>query len=359
MDFAIRVSSDLEDPLWDRFLVSSFSGQFQQSSAWSRVKALEGWKTTRYLITRKSDSAIVAGFQVNWKSRGLLKIGYISKGPVSAPDSALPLTALLRVVKAGCRAIGLSAVIVQPPDTCGEWEETAKVAGMLPQRLTKVISATVSVDLTQSQEAIERNFSKNVWRQIRKTRAANLRFRFAEVSEAPLFFELMVQTCQRQGVAPNPSSANSIATMLDAFGPKPATLGRMDARILFAELDGTVAAATLLIRFGDRLTEFKKGWVGRPGGLVPNKALVHEGILWGSQIGCTRYDFAGISRDTAEYLLQGGKISDRPVEGTDEFKLHFGGSPALLPRARLWIPAFPMRMMYRLVARSGDHHSLL
>ena len=77
---SVWLSEADDDPVWDAFLLGTPLGQFQQSSAWARVKRLEGWRATRFMVT--AGERIVTGFQILWKTRFGLRFGYVSKGPV-------------------------------------------------------------------------------------------------------------------------------------------------------------------------------------------------------------------------------------------------------------------------------------
>lgn len=349
----IKLSTAFQDPQWDRFLIGTSRGQYQQSSAWGRTKAEDGWQVLRCSVAARNSSEIHGGFQILWKRKGPLRIGYISKGPVVADAAQISLAEMIPLAERVSRKRGLSALILQPPDCGSPWPEGENLGWMKPKRLDSVISASVWVDLTGSLTEIERRISKNVLRQVRKTRASDLSFRLARESEYTTFFDLMVETCRRQGVQPNPNSARAVGALLSAFQTGSPDTRRLDAQVLFAEAKGIVHAATLLIRFGDRLTELKKGWSKHSQkDISPNKTLVHEGLVQAQARGARYYDFAGISRETAERLLGGASISDLNISGPDEFKLHFGGKPQLLPEARLWTPYRTARLAFAVYSRA-------
>ncbi len=260
---------------------------------------------------------------------------------------------LLHAVKSAARSLRLAALIVQAPDLARGSEDAMAKIGAVEVPGPAVITATLLLDLQPGLAHIEKGISQRVFRQIRKTRAGAT-FRWADATSAESFFTLMQETCRRQKVAPSPSSAAAIATVLREFSVSSEGESRIHAGILEAVEGGRVTAATLLLRFGDRLTEWKKGWTGETSGTHPNKALVHEAINHGCSTGCTLYDFFGISRSTAERAVAGGEADLAGIPGSDEFKLRFGGTPTLLPKARIWSPFPPLRPAIRLWVKYRD-----
>lgn len=351
----IRIAQDSAsgDKAWDSFLLSTPAGQFQQSCAWARIKEHEGWKSSRWILTHGQSGAILGGFQILWKHKGPFRIGYLNKGPVAGSIEGQDWPRLLQAVKSAARSLRLAALIIQAPDLARGSEDALAAMGAVVVPGPTVITATLLLDLNPGLAHIEKGISQRVFRQIRKTRAGAT-FRWADATSAESFFTLMQETCRRQKVAPSPSSAAAIATVLREFSVSSEGESRIHAGILEAVEGGRVTAATLLLRFGDRLTEWKKGWTGETSGTHPNKALVHEAISHGCSTGCTLYDFFGISRSTAERAVAGGEADLAGIPGSDEFKLRFGGTPTLLPKARIWSPFPPLRPAIRLWVKYRD-----
>src|ERR1700722_11594625 len=80
-EVVVRLSRELEDRCWDKFLEETPLGQFQQSSFWGRSKSAEGWTLLRVILT--IDEEIVGGFQILWRRSWFGRNGYVSKGPVA------------------------------------------------------------------------------------------------------------------------------------------------------------------------------------------------------------------------------------------------------------------------------------
>lgn len=97
------LSTENNDPRWDAFLQNTPAGQFQQSSIWARAKEQAGRKPIRIVMTLRDE--IVGGFQILHRLKWWGSIGYLSKGPVVAPDSPEFAADLIRNV---CKKRGVA-----------------------------------------------------------------------------------------------------------------------------------------------------------------------------------------------------------------------------------------------------------
>ncbi|MFO1451616.1 MAG: GNAT family N-acetyltransferase [Opitutaceae bacterium] len=341
-------SQEIVDRAWDAFLASTPLGQFQQSCSWAAIKVAEGWASARFIAT--IDGGVVGGFQVLWRRKRGLKLGYLSKGPVAAEPHLELLAPLLEDAKQVCSHLGLLAAILQLPDLSPSGDTLSTQAGLLPNHLSAIIEASVWIDLDKPFEQIEKGYSKSVRREIRLKEGTPVAVRRGTPDDAGLFFDLMKAACARNGQTPNPASAQSIKDLLVAFAHSTERPDQ-DAGLLLLEEDHVTIAGILLIRFGSTLILWKKGWTGGGVHINPNKLLNHEAIRWGWERGCKRADLASLSRPLTERLLQPGSSASTPISGSDQYKLLFGGRPVLLPRAFVWIPRWPLRPLYRLHGR--------
>jgi hypothetical protein len=326
-----------EAPEWDRFVVASPFGQFQQSSAWARVKAGEGWTAARYL--RRHAGIIVSGVQILWRSRLGVRIGYASKGPVLGVDA--DRAALPGLLRHAARDLRLDALMVQAPDLDGATDQLLGEEGFLPDPRDSVISATVLIPLGPGPETAEKGFSDTTRYEVRRHRKAGTRAWEGSEADASRFFSLMGCSCARQGVVPNPPDAEGIARILREFRKLSEAGLPAGARLLFsrdAVVDDSVQAGILLLRFGDRESIWKKGAADLPKGVVnPTRFLEAEAMKAASGAGCRVYDAVGIERATAAALLSGTSRKELRAKASDLYKLSFGGTPQLLPQARIWI----------------------
>lgn len=331
-------SSALRDPGWDEFLRHTPCGQFQQSSHWAEFKAREGWQHHRVVLTR--EAAIVGGFQILWRKKAGLRIGYVSKGPVAHPESPALGRELARLLAAAARHQGLIALIMQAPDETRIAPDAFLAEGFVASNPMHVVEATYVVELNEEIETLRSRMSASLRRNLRKAKKLPTRIKTGAEPDLGLFFTLMAATCRRQATTPNPSSEGAIRRLWGLLIP--------DAliRVTLAECDGEVPAAKLSIGFGDRYTVWKKGWNGSHPAAHPNELLEDEALEWARRQGYRVLDFCSFNRRAAERMLAGEAAGQLNLSSRDEYHLRFGGRPQLLPRAMVLLPHFFLRWLY-------------
>jgi len=331
----VLVSYEDRDDRWDEFLASTPEGQFQQTSAWARVKAVTGWGVCRVLF--EQDGRVVGGFQMlTRRLKGLFPIGYVSKGPVLT-DPALGEFAL-RTLRETLKSEGVWAVIVQAPDRTSLSDATFRQAGLKPSRLIGVIETTMLVDLSNSFEQLRSQLSRSTRYKLNRAAREGIQVRQGARTDLPDFFELMKQTCRRQFVAPNPASIEEFYAMWDGFAPR----GQLE--LTFAEWAGKRLAGQLTFRFGKTATIWKVGWSEEESSRCPNYALRWDSIIRAAQAGYEWADFAAVSEHIVSDLLA-GKLTLAVEKSRDFINIGFGGKPFALPKAYLLAPSLPVRFL--------------
>jgi len=337
------LSTDFEDPAWDRFLCSVPDGQFQQSSLWAQAKRGDRWVCLRVIF--EQDGATVGGFQIQSKQTRAGKVGFLSRGPVLAlktPEAeAFVLDTLIGLVKSQ----RIAALFLQPPDEGARWIELLGRRGFYLDRFFHFTDASLWVDLSGPPDAW-----KAKWRTDRRAAvrtAVKLGTTLYEAADAdiPRFFELMQSSCRRQGVPPSPGTLEATQEMVRAF----AKAGL--ARITFAVCQGEPVATVLDLRFGKRFTTFKKGWNGQHGKHKPNVFLTHDSMSKAHELGCTCFDFAGLWRPLAEAVLAEQPLTPELENHYDAYKLGFGGVPKLLPPTMIYCRNPFLRMACRQIEK--------
>ena len=246
------ISRNKEDTCWDSFLQETPLGQFQQSAVWAQTKDVEGWKPIRVILTIEGKK--VGGFQILWRSSWGIRIGYVSKGPVVLPDYlglGEYVTELLRKLSQSNR---LKILLVQPPDLCEQMSMKLTDGGYMFNVLTGVNEATWIVDLRDGFQPVEKKMRSDTRRKARQAVERGITIREGEREDIGTFFELMLATCRRQGVKPNPSDVRTLFRLWDAGQ----AIGIV--RITFAEWEGKPVSGQFDICFGDTVTLWKKGW---------------------------------------------------------------------------------------------------
>ena len=329
-----------KDPAWDCFLTGSPLGHFQQSSMWAQIKKLEGWQTIRLLL--KSDGQVVGGVQILWRHAAHLgRIGYVSKGPVIATQDAVLAEYAVRQMQRIAIDSAIRALIVQPPDSCSVLPPILRRAPFSPNHLMHVTDANLVVDLTRGFDHVRQRMRRATRNEISQAGRRGVTVREGGMADVGTFFRLMLATCTRQGsTTPNPARQEVVDEMWRILS------SRRHIRITFAEFDGETLAGLLCIPFGKRVTFWKKGWSSRHGSKRPNQFLYHEAMQWASANGYESCDFASMDSETATAILKGEQIPESARDSRDFFNLGFGGEPALLPQARVFVPNPVLRLAY-------------
>lgn len=333
-----RLSAEASDPRWDGFLRATPLGQFQQSSLWAQAKQSDTWKCLRVVLDQ--ENRIVGGFQILWRRSRFGRIGYISKGPVLPGEHSDTLAFALDVLGDTVQSLQLRALVVQPPDLSRELAPTLARRGFAPNHLTQVISASCWVPLAGRSNQFERQISRSRLLQVRQAVRRGVTIWEGKDADAPRFFELMASTCARQGVHPNPSSSQALRRLAGLFQ------ATGECRLSFADCEGETVACLLDLKFGDRVTTWKKGWNGTRADRHPNALLAYESLRWAHGRGCSFLDFAGMDRHFAECLLARRPLTEAQKKDRDGFNLSFGAEPRLLPRALIWWRHPLLRLIY-------------
>lgn len=215
----------------------------------------------------------------------------------------------------------------------------AKVADVQPGQ-------TLIVDLAQEQEAMMAAMHEK-WRyNIRLAERKGVRVYMAGAGDASaleVFWSLMNETTERDGFRAHGKEYYRL--MLEALAGDPATEGkkRPVARLVFAEHDGKVLAANLMLYFGATAI-YLHGASSRERREVMAPHLLHwKAMLDAKAWGYGAYDFWGVAPEGAE---------NHPWAGITRFKRGFGGMyvsyPGTydLPLDRFWYT------LYRLARRA-------
>jgi hypothetical protein len=210
----------------------------------------------------------------------------------------------------------------------------------MPNLLTTVNDATWTIDLRGGCEAVERRMAGEARRKTRQAINRGLTIREGGRGDIETFFELMLSTCRRQGVDPNPPDVRHLFALWDAAHPAGCI------RLFFAEYEGKPLTGYLDIAFGKTLTQWKKGWTSTESQRNPNDLITYEALKWGSEGGYQFYDFSAFDRQMGIAMLNGEPLTAEQERSRYMFFTRFGGSPRLLPKARVYFPNSIIRFAY-------------
>lgn len=319
--YQLKLSEELVDVEWDNFLKSIPSVEYEQSSQWARVKSTQGWNTLRITVTTQGD--IAGGAQILMRLFPLIGgMGFISKGPVFSDNSAELTQFLLEGLFTVAKKNHIRYLMIQPSHTGQDITPFLIQNKFTKCSLFHLTSATTKINLSHDIEDIFNNISKRNRGYIKKNKMVTIRE--GTINDIPIFFKLMLETCNRQGVPPNPPHEKIIQSMWIVLAPNE------NIKLFIAEHTNQAIAGMLAIIFGDTFVDYKIGWSGKHSILRPNLILHWETIKWAKKMGYRFYDFSGITRQTAENIVNGQHYTN-DLDGSTLFKLKFGGEVLLLP----------------------------
>ena len=248
---------------WDSFLRSHDSDQHLQSSLWSQVKSLNGWKTRR--ITVSDGKQIVGGAQLLMrKVKYLGTIGYVPKGPVLTGENESLARQLLEKIGEISTAERLQVLFVQPSGF-GVVVSALERQGFGISPVEIASSATLLVDLSLDLDAILSRMSKGMRNRIRRSQKRGITVREGTKADLPVFHRLLSATSARHGFST--FDLEYFQGMWDILDPAGCI------KLFVSELDGEAASAQFCISFGNTVVAKQIGWSGQHGHLHPNESL--------------------------------------------------------------------------------------
>ncbi len=141
-------------------------------------------------------------------------------------------------------------------------------------------------------------------------------------------------------MSPNPPNLDALRLLWSKFDAK----GKI--RMTFAECDGDVLCGILCLRFGNRMTAWKKGWNSKRTNLHPNALLTFESIEWSEKSGCALYDHVGMDPAIARSVIEGKELTAAQCASRYYFLRGFGGTPQILPPAQIYFCNPLLRRIY-------------
>ena len=275
-----------------------------QLTAWSEVKAVNAWRTTRVAIDMP-DGPVGAQILMHDLGRTPWSIGYAPRGPVSTSFSTAGVAAWTGSVRELASRRRLSHVTIEPQVPTGEGLEGALEAAGWQRSRTVQDPRTRIIDLERPEADVWADL-RSKWRQyVNKARRDGVAV--VEVGEEgiPDFHRIYVETAQRAGFVHRAESA--YRDVYRAFAARDA------ARLLLARLPGgEPVAALLLLACGRRVIEPYGGMTAAGGEARANYLLKWKPIPSSRERGFGIYDLWGVAHP-----------------GIEQFKAGFGGRDLL------------------------------
>lgn len=326
--YLVQISKELDDAKWDEFVKQVPEGHHVQSSLWSRLKTMHNWHPLRVMILR--DNEIIAGVQMLLKKIPLLgQAGYITQGPVLSSYESQDCECILAAIDESMKKEGIRILFILPNRDGLPLEQHLNARGAVLQDDIRIgPEATTMVDLEQDLDTIQANMKSKTRYNVRYAARKEIVVREGTIDDLPTFHTLLQKTAARNEFSPY--SLEYFEQMYHLFTP------HQHFKLLFAEHEGEILSAILLIAFSDTVIYKKGAWSGAKGNLRPNEALHWEAIKWAKTQGYRYYDFEGISRVAAQSVIAGEGIPDEAMNTYTRFKLGFGGEIRLLPHTFIY-----------------------
>jgi lipid II:glycine glycyltransferase (peptidoglycan interpeptide bridge formation enzyme) len=338
-DLAVRRTAAELDPAWDEFAAGCPGGDLLQTTAWATTKRAIGQETS--LVTLLDGPRIVGGGLIIAKRFAAgIRVGYVPRGPLFDPDR-VSADQVIDGLTASARAMRVRLLIVQPP-LGGEAVDRALASrGFELGGQPVAPEATIRLDLTHTDDELLAGMSSMRRRNIRKAMSSGLTVEQAD--EVELFQRLHAATAARQGF--RPFDAASLRGQWNALAP--AGLCTM----FIARHAGRPVAGLWVTSFAGVVTFKFAGWDAEvDGSRNANEALHWTAIRWARTTGARQYDLGGFDRRAAELIAGGEPLPDAFSKSPSYFKLGFGGSVVMLPKAR-WSLLGAGRRLLRAPAR--------
>lgn len=338
---SVQVSEDTDDPVWDAFVARIAGGCHLQTALWGQVKATQGWKALRVLVT--CDGRLVGGVQVLMRPISLIgTVAYVTKGPLCAMRDPALVALILDELNRVCRMHRARYLIVQPANDC-DW-----IAGHLTQRGFRATSvevaptATILLDLSNSLDELLGQMHGPRRRGIQRGIRERLTVREGTEADHETFYKLHLVTSRRHRFDPFPSAY--FARMWEILRP------RGHIAMILSEHHGEAVAGLLVVAFGDTATFKAFGWSGVHSNLRPSEAAFWGAICWAKERGFRYFDFEGVDPETARTILEKRRIP-KPLQASPTFfKFAYGGRVTLCPVAYDHVFNPLLRWGFRLIS---------
>ncbi len=340
---------------WDRLVLEAPYSDVTQLVAWARLRRAAGF-TPFYVLAYRDGGELVAGAQVLERHIPLLgRIGYVSNGPVIAPDT-LARGPTCHAMATALRNLGrrrLRMLFVQPPEGADDVSDELLRSGFRPSNAGIAPVGSIRVDLTRSVEELRHGLSKRLRTWTRRWSQRGVTVRLGDERDVTLLAGLVGQSARHQGYEPLPAAyLRTMYTELAAVGGVALFVAEVHDRPVATELY-TICGGTVR----SRLTGLDR--TGDAAKLSVAGALTWTAMQWAKERGQHWFDFGGLDQDTLQGLLVDGAHDIETWPSAERFKLQFGGAAFRYPPAVELIRSPLLRHGYDLARRSTRGRRLL
>jgi len=295
---------------WDQIVRTNPASGFMQSAHWAKYKRQSGW-TVHHLGLFDNDQLF--GGAIFYAAQNAKGAGFLAApdGPVlpwedlERAESGLQM--LVACTQSDARSLGSMAMRIAPRLSALPGE-ILRHFSRAPLNLTE--PKTLYLDLSNGPEALLRGIKPKARYNIGLAERRGVSIREENSLSAARDFHTLMQTVAvRNGFAVEPLSV--FVSLIETLCPEGV------ARVFFAEHEGNILAAMLMIKFGDRATYLYGGTSEIKRNLMGGYALHWAAIKSACESGAKIYDFWGFDP---------GVAPDHSYAGFSRFKSQFCGT---------------------------------
>jgi lipid II:glycine glycyltransferase (peptidoglycan interpeptide bridge formation enzyme) len=314
-------------------------GSYLQLSGWARVKAANGWTSTR-LLREISGEQIGAQILVRRPRPLPWGFAYAPRGPVASAWSPAAVEAFTVLVRRelALRLGPVSHLRIEPEierdgpdDPGGSVRSGLRRTGWRPAPPIQPASTRI-VDLTADEDALWGALRRK-WRQyVNKARTAGIEVVEGGGDRLPEFYGIYRGTARRAGFPIR--TLGAYRDIWEAFAPAG------QAQLLFAQTPNGQAHATLfLVRCGPRVVEPYGGMTAVGAESRANYLLKWEAMRRSREAGASSYDMWGMVTPGIARFKEGFGGREVQYIGAWDLVLNEGGRSlyAVAQRARVWV----------------------
>ncbi len=337
--YEVRISEDLIDSDWEKFLKETPTSRHFQSSAWAQVKTKIGWRSARIIVTEQDQ--IVAGSQMLIRSIPILgKIAYISRGPVFAKQDPLLMDFYVHWLHQTAKMLQIRFLLIQPPYQGDAFAERLPLQGFQPSFIEVAPTATILVDLTLDVERLHSNLTRRTRQYLRSAENKGISIREGTRDDLPSFYRLLKKTAERNKWSIY--QQDYYEYLWDCMSPN------QSVRLTLADYKGEEISALLAYGIGEAV--YGKTLVRKvDNNLGASDLLVWESLLWSKKAGFNYFDFGRILPKLGAEYVEGERTLGSFKKRAGFFKLRLGGQVAFAPGAYYYIYSYPIRRAFQTI----------
>ncbi len=306
---------------WNRDLERA-NGHILQSWEWGEFKALHGWGVERVRVGSAQGLGLA---QVLFKAKGPVSLAYVPRGPaLAATDETAPLFDELRSrLDVVCRKRRALSLILEREDALGltgSFRSRGFVRGPGHYQPGRTVKVPLLLD---DDSLLAQMHQKNRYSvRLAVRRGVTVERGGPDAASINSFYALLTETAGRNRFGVHNQSYYD--DFMRIFGER--------ALMLFAMVDGHIAAGLIAVRFGAESAYMYGGssTVHRADGAA--FILQYEAMRWARDAGSHRYDLWGIPAEPGPVDTGGSDTVTGATASTGEdmrgllnFKTRFGG----------------------------------